>query len=72
MGVNKVEYGNSTILDISNDTVTADRLLQGYTAHDNSGSPIVGTVSFSTIYYGSEDPASSLGKDGDIYLKVVG
>lgn len=34
-----------TAVDISNDTVTASHLEQGYTAHDASGNAIVGTMS---------------------------
>lgn len=71
MGVNKIVYGGQTKLDISNDTVTPSTLLQGYTAHDNSGTAINGTVTFSAIYSGTTDPSSSLGVNGDIYLKVV-
>ena len=71
MAVNKVNYGNNTLLDVSNDTVTANSLLSGYTAHDNSGTQVTGAVVFVTYYTGSTDPASSLGNDGDIYLKVV-
>lgn len=71
MGVNKFVYGNVVKLDISNDTVTPSSLLQGYTAHDNSGTAINGTVKFSTIYSGTTDPSSSQGVNGDIYLKVV-
>ena len=71
MAVNKVNFGNNTLLDVSNDTVTANTLLSGYTAHDNSGTQVTGAVVFVTYYTGSTDPASSLGNDGDIYLKVV-
>ena len=44
MGINKVQYGNTTLIDLTNDTVTADKLLQGYTAHDRSGALIIGTA----------------------------
>ena len=40
--VNKVIYGNSTIIDISQDTVTAKKILSGYTAHDATGASITG------------------------------
>lgn len=33
-----------TAVDISNDTVRSDVLLQGYTAHDSQGNPLVGTA----------------------------
>ena len=44
MGINKVQYGNTTLIDLTNDTVTADKLIQGYTAHDRSGTLITGTA----------------------------
>lgn len=44
MAVNKVVYGNSTLIDLTSDTVAADKLMYGYTAHDNSGEVIVGTA----------------------------
>ena len=43
MGINKVNYGNTTLIDTSNVTVTADKLAQGYTALDNTGTLITGT-----------------------------
>lgn len=47
--VNKVQYGNSTLIDLTGDTVTAATLLQGYTAHDASGAPITGTSTAGTM-----------------------
>lgn len=44
--VNKVIYGNDTLIDISGDTVTAAKVLTGYTAHDKSGAPITGECDF--------------------------
>lgn len=44
MGINKVNYGNTTLIDTSNVTVTADKLAQGYTALDNTGTLITGTL----------------------------
>lgn len=42
--VNKVIFGNDTLIDISSDTVTADTLITGYTAHDRSGASITGSL----------------------------
>ena len=42
--VNKVEYGNQTLIDLTGDTVTPQTLLEGVTAHDKSGAPISGAV----------------------------
>lgn len=33
MGINKVVYGGKTLIDLTGDTVTADKLLEGVTAH---------------------------------------
>ena len=48
MGVNKVTLntpnGEEVVVDFSNDTVTAETLLSGYTAHDASGNAITGTM----------------------------
>lgn len=71
MAINKVDFGNTTLIDISNDTVTANTLLSGATAHDNSGTQISGAVQFVTYYTGTSDPSASLGNNGDIYLKTV-
>ena len=43
---NKVIYFGETIMDISADTVTADKLAYGVTAHDKSGKPITGTNTY--------------------------
>ena len=44
MAVNKVVYGTTVLVDLTKDTVTADKLLKGATAHDASGEPITGTL----------------------------
>ena len=44
--VNKVVYGNNILIDLTGDTVTADKILSGYTAHINSGEIVTGTCEF--------------------------
>lgn len=44
MAVNKVIYGNNTLIDLTADTVTSNNLLNGVTAHDKSGQAITGSV----------------------------
>lgn len=44
MGINKVVYGNDTLIDLTNDTVEANNLLEGATAHDRSGASVTGTA----------------------------
>ena len=43
---NKVIYGGKTLIDLTADTVVADKLLKGFTAHDKSGAVITGTCDF--------------------------
>ena len=56
MAVNKVVYGTTVLVDLTGDTVTADKLMQGYTAHDRSGALITGIAT---------------GGGGDTYTRTV-
>lgn len=44
--VNKVIFGGDVIMDISSDTVAANKLLYGITAHDKTGAPITGECTY--------------------------
>ena len=44
--ISKVIYGNQTLIDLTSDTVVADKLLTGYIAHGADGAPITGTCEF--------------------------
>lgn len=71
---NKVVYGNDTLIDLSNDTVTdPSHIMVGHTGHLADGQQVAGTggADIRTIYSGSSAPSASLGEDGDVYLKVV-
>ena len=46
MAVNKVIYGGNVLIDLTKDTVTADKLASGITAHDQSGTIITGTNTY--------------------------
>ena len=56
-GVNRVEFGNEVLVDLSQDTVTANSLRTGFTAHDAKGDRIVGVGG--AITSGINDDASS-------------
>lgn len=43
--VNKVVYGNNTLIDLTSDTATEDKVLQGYTFHKADGTQATGTAS---------------------------
>lgn len=46
MATNKVVYGSTVLIDLTADTVTADKILANYTAHDASGATITGTCDY--------------------------
>lgn len=47
--VNKVVYGNNTIIDLTSDTVTPNDVLRGATFHDRSGTSQTGAVDTHTM-----------------------
>lgn len=42
----KIIYGNTVLMDLTGDTVAADKLLSGYTAHGADGAPITGSCTY--------------------------
>ena len=44
--ISKVVYGGETLMDLTGDTIKADKLLKGYTAHGADGEPLTGTCEF--------------------------
>ncbi|HIS23949.1 MAG TPA: hypothetical protein IAD01_00875 [Candidatus Faeciplasma gallinarum] len=46
MAISKVVYGAQTLIDLTADTITADKILTGYTAHGKDGEQISGTCAF--------------------------
>lgn len=48
MAVNKVVYGTTVLVDLTKDTVTADTLKKGSTAHNSAGELITGTMPTAT------------------------
>ena len=46
MAISKVIFGSDVLIDLTGDTVTADKLAHGITAHGKDGEPITGTNTF--------------------------
>lgn len=46
MGYSKIIYGDKVLMDLTGDTVAADTLLRGATAHGKDGEPITGGCSY--------------------------
>lgn len=64
--VNKVTVNGVSIIDLTADTVTPDKLATGYTAHSASGALVTGTMP--TVTVSSAEPSG--GNDGDIWIKI--
>ena len=62
--ISKVVYGGKTLIDLTSDTVTADKLLSGVTAHDKSGAAITGACTFGVVKY--------IGKASDVAITSAG
>lgn len=46
MAISKVIYNGNTLIDLTSDTVVADKLLTGYTAHGKDGSKVTGSCTY--------------------------
>lgn len=46
MAISKVVYAGRTLIDLTSDTVTKDKILKGYTTHGPDGEPMTGTCEY--------------------------
>ena len=67
--VSKVVYFGETLIDLTNDTVEASKLLSGFTAHDKSGAPITGTSTFDADTQDATATAAEILKTKTAYVK---
>lgn len=65
----KVVYFGEVLMDLTNDTVEPSKLLEGFTAHDKSGAPIVGTSTFDADTQDATATAAEILKDKTAYIK---
>lgn len=71
MAVSKIIYGGTTLIDLTTDTVTADKLLTGITAHGKDGELIEGTCNFDANTQDATASASEILTDKTAYNKGV-
>ena len=72
--ISKVVYGNQTILDISQDSVSADTLLSGKTAHGSDGELVTGILSLIDnwdIHFSKKGLPSSIPSGGGVWVDDV-
>lgn len=62
MAYNKIVYGGNVLIDLTGDTVAADKLLAGITAHGKDGEEITGTCTYDA------DTGDANAAEGDILL----
>lgn len=65
----KVVYFGEVLMDLTSDTVEPSKLLEGFTAHDKSGAPIVGTSTFDADTQDATATAAEILKDKTAYIK---
>lgn len=70
MAVNKVNYGGTALIDLTDTTAEAANVEQGNYFYTKEGIRTQGSMTVKTIYTGSAAPSSSLGTDGDIYIQT--
>lgn len=69
--VSKVVYGVTTLIDLTADTVTADKLASGYTAHGRDGAPITGTNTYDADTSDADATASEILNTKTAYVNGV-
>lgn len=69
MAINKVIYGGRTLIDLTGDTITAEDLAKGVTAHDKSGAPITGTSTKDSDTQDATAAAAEILKDKTAYAR---
>ena len=62
MAISKVNYGSNVLMDLTGDTVDAEHLAEGYTAHDKTGVLITGRMTSGGGASGEEYSARWSGK----------
>ena len=60
MGVSKVVYGNTTVIDLTSDTVEEQYLISGKTAHGADGELITGTCDYDSNTTDADATASTI------------
>lgn len=69
MAVSKVVYGGNTLIDLTQDTVTAEKLLSGYTAHGADGEEIAGSCTYDADTQDATAADSEILKGKTAYVK---
>lgn len=69
--ISKVIYGGQTLIDLTGDTVTADKVLSGYTTHGADGAPIEGACTYDADTQDANAADSEILSGKTAYVKGV-
>ena len=69
MAINKVIYAGNTLIDLTGDTITPDKLAEGVTAHDKSGVQITGTNNYDSNTQDANATAAEVLKGKTAYVR---
>lgn len=69
MAYNKIIYGNNVLIDLTGDTVTADKILSGYTTHGKDGEPMTGACDFDSNTQDATAAVAEILKGKTIYAR---
>lgn len=69
--ISKVIYGGQTLIDLTGDTVKADKVLSGYTTHGADGAPIEGTCTYDADTQDANAADSEILSGKTAYVKGV-
>lgn len=71
MGKSKIIFGDEVLIDLTADTIKADKLLKGYTAHGADGESLTGTCEFDANTQDATATESEILADKIAYNKGV-
>lgn len=78
MPVSKVVYGSNSLIDLTGDTVTSDKLHQNYTAHGADGSLVTGSFTLdseittqNSLISQIQEALAGKGSPSDVVLKLI-
>lgn len=69
MANSKIIFGGEVLIDLTTDTVTADKLLKGSTAHGANGEPVIGTCPYDANTQDATAAAAEILKGKTAYNK---